>query len=78
MFAFYRGDPLADAHSTVWSSAAGFDETSQIKEWTVENVSRDSQSVGQMLCLGSWARSRPLEARPLAPNASGARDGGRI
>jgi hypothetical protein len=37
-FVFYRGDPLANAYSTVWRGAAGFDETSQIKEWTVENV----------------------------------------
>ena len=38
VFAFYRGDPLASAYLTVWRGAAGFDETSQIKEWTVENV----------------------------------------
>jgi hypothetical protein len=37
-FAFYRSDPLAGGYVTVWRGAASFDEASQIKEWTVENV----------------------------------------
>jgi len=37
-FVFYRGDPLGSGHVAVWGAAAGLDETSQIKEWTVENA----------------------------------------
>ena len=37
-FIFYHGDPTRTHYVTIWSGAAGLDEESQIREWTVENA----------------------------------------